>query len=55
MAKKCQKNMRLREVEKSITESEGKSSGLVTAKDVFVVLCGIAARKKSILLNFSLH
>lgn len=34
---------RLRDVEKSIAESKGKSSGLVTAKDVFVVLCGIAA------------
>ena len=34
---------RLREVEKSIAESKGKTSGLVTAKDVFVVLCGIAA------------
>lgn len=34
---------RLRDVEKSIAESKGKTSGLVTAKDVFVVLCGIAA------------
>ena len=34
---------RLSEVEKSIAESKGKTSGLVTAKDVFVVLCGIAA------------
>ena len=34
---------RLREVEKSIAEDSGKTSGLVTAKDVFVVLCGIAA------------
>ena len=34
---------RLREVEKYIAESKGKTSGLVTAKDVFVVLCGIAA------------
>lgn len=34
---------RLRDVEKSIAESKGKSSGLVPAKDVFVVLCGIAA------------
>ena len=34
---------RLRDVETSIAESKGKSSGLVTAKDVFVVLCGIAA------------
>ena len=34
---------RLRDVEKSIAESKGKSSGLVTAKDVFVVLCGIVA------------
>lgn len=33
----------LRDVEKSIAESKGKSSGLVTAKDVFVVLRGIAA------------
>ena len=32
----------LRDVEKSIAESEGKSSGLVTAKDVFVVICGVA-------------
>ena len=34
---------RLSDVEKSIAESKGKTSGLVTAKDVFVVLCGIAA------------
>ena len=34
---------RLSEVEKHITESKGKTSGLITAKDVFVVLCGIAA------------
>ena len=34
---------RLSEVEKYIAESKGKTSGLVTAKDVFVVLCGIAA------------
>ena len=34
---------RLRNVEKSIAESKGKSSELVTAKDVFVQLCGIAA------------
>ena len=34
---------RLRDVEKSIAELQGKSSGLFTAKDVFVVLCGIAA------------
>lgn len=34
---------RMRDVEKSIAESKGKTSGLVTAKDVFVVLCGIAA------------
>ena len=34
---------RLSEVEKHIAESKGKSSGLITAKDVFVVLCGIAA------------
>ena len=34
---------RLRDVENHISESRGKTSGLVTAKDVFVVLCGIAA------------
>ena len=34
---------RLRDVENSTAESKGKSSGLVTAKDVFVVLCGIAS------------
>ena len=34
---------RLRLVEKSIAESSGRQSGRVTAKDVFVVLCGIAA------------
>ena len=34
---------RLRDVEKSIAESKGKTSGLVTAKDVFVFLCGIPA------------
>ena len=34
---------RLRDVENHISESKGKTSGLVTAKDVFVVLCGIAA------------
>ena len=34
---------RLRLVEKSIAESSGRQSGMVTAKDVFVVLCGIAA------------
>ena len=33
---------RLRDVENSTAESKGKSSGLVTAKDV-LVLCGIAA------------
>ncbi len=31
------------EIEKYIAESKGKTSGLITAKDVFVVLCGIAA------------
>ena len=34
---------RLGEVEQHIAESKGKTSGLVTAKDIFVVLCGIAA------------
>lgn len=34
---------RLSDVEKSIAESQGKSSALITAKDIFVVLCGIAA------------
>ena len=34
---------RLREVEKYTAESRGKTSGLVTAKDVFVLLCGVAA------------
>lgn len=34
---------RLRDVEKAITENRGRHSGLVTAKDVFVVLRGIAA------------
>lgn len=34
---------RLREVEKHIAESKGKTSGFITAKDIFVVLCGIAA------------
>ena len=34
---------RLRDVENHISESRGKTSGLVTAKDVFVLLCGVAA------------
>ena len=34
---------RMRDVENTIAETKGKSSGLVTAKDVFVVICGIAA------------
>ena len=34
---------RLRDVERTISENKGRQSGLVTAKDVFVVLCGIAA------------
>ena len=34
---------RLRNVEKAIAESKGRTSGLVTAKDIFVVVCGIAA------------
>ena len=34
---------RLGEVEQHIAESKGKTSGLVTVKDVFIVLCGIAA------------
>ena len=34
---------RLRNVEKAIAESKGRHSGLVTAKDIFVVICGIAA------------
>ena len=34
---------RLRNVEKAIAESKGRHSGLVTAKDIFVVVCGIAA------------
>ena len=43
ITRKNRERCRLRDVEKSIAESKGKSSGLVTAKDVFVVLCGIAA------------
>ena len=34
---------RLRNVEKTLAESKGRRSGLVTAKDIFVVVCGIAA------------
>ena len=34
---------RMREVEKYISESKGRTSGLVTAKDVFIVLCAVAA------------
>ena len=34
---------RLRDVENHISESKGKTSGLVTAKDVFIVLCGVTA------------
>ena len=34
---------RVRLVEKAIAENSGRQSGMVTAKDVFVVLCGIAA------------
>ena len=32
-----------RHVEKSIAESSGRHSGLVTAKDIFVVLAGVGA------------
>ena len=34
---------RLRNVEKALAENKGRHSGLVTAKDIFVVICGIAA------------
>ena len=34
---------RMRDVENTIAETKGKSSGLVTAKDIFVVICGLAA------------
>ena len=34
---------RLRNVEKAIAESKGRYSGQVTAKDIFIVICGIAA------------
>ena len=34
---------RLRNVEAALSESKGRTSGLVTAKDIFVVVCGIAA------------
>ena len=34
---------RLSEVEKHIAKSEGKSSGLVTIKDGFIILCALGA------------
>lgn len=34
---------RLRKVEESLAENRGKHSGFVSAKDVFVVICSIAA------------
>ena len=34
---------RLRNVEKTLAENKGRHSELVTAKDIFVVICGIAA------------
>ena len=34
---------RVRHVEKAIAESSGRHSGLVTAKDIFVVLAGVGA------------
>ena len=34
---------RLRDVEKAIAENIGRHSGLVTAKDIFIVLCAVGA------------
>ena len=34
---------RLRAVERSIAETTGRHSGLITAKDIFVVLAGVGA------------
>ena len=34
---------RLRDVERHIAEDKGKTTGLITAKDIFVVLCAVAA------------
>ena len=34
---------RLRAVERSIAETRGRHSGLITAKDIFVVLAGVGA------------
>ena len=34
---------RLRNLETAFAKSEGRKSGIVTVKDVFVVLCGLGA------------